>query len=458
MFFKQIQTPGLGCYSYFIGCPAAGTMMIVDPKRDIKDYLDIARQEKMKITHIFDTHVHADHMSGARELQKACGADIYIHESAPVGYKAKKVKHGDKFTFGSVEMEVLHTPGHTPNSVSFLITDTKVTNDPTMILTGDLLFVGDIGRPDLPGDEILAEQVENLYNSLHKTLAPYPDDMEVYPGHGQGSLCGKSMSSKPHSTLGQERKYNWAFQKPDFKDFKKKILGDLPLRPQSFSYIIETNVEGVPYLDLNPYREYEIDLEKVEELISKGAVVVDTRDPYAFAGGHIPGSINIEGNVKALANWLGTVIAPKTPIILLLSHKDQYRDLQVQLDRIGYDTLGCIKGGMTDWIGAGKKFVSLPIISASELSEKMKSATPPMLINVSTSEEAMHDCFDNSINLPIYDLVSTDTCPPLSNDVVVLCPSGLRAIIAASLIQKQCKTVSVLGGGLIAWEAFKESN
>lgn len=250
MFFKQVTTPGLGCFSYLIGCPLAGRMAVVDPKRDIAVYLEEAHAHGMKITHIFDTHVHADHISGARELSRATGADIYIHESAPVEYEAKKLSHGDVFDFGAAHLQVLHTPGHTPNSISLLVTDKARSEKPQMILTGDLLFVGDTGRPDLPGEEILKEQIQNLFDSLNLTLGDLPDGLEVYPAHGQGSLCGGGMSAKPHSTLGYERLANPRLRLKDFEAFSQSILSQLPMRPQSFSHIIATNLRGAPLLPL----------------------------------------------------------------------------------------------------------------------------------------------------------------------------------------------------------------
>ena len=190
MYFNQIAVPGLGCLSYVIGCPRAKAMAVIDPKRDVQDYLTIAREEGMQITHVINTHVHADHVSGDQELRLATGADIYIHESAPVEYTHKDLKEGDVFELGAAKLEILHTPGHTPNAISLLVTDMARSEEPQMLLTGDLLFVGDIGRPDLPGAEILDEQVQNLYNSLYVKLAGYPDHLEVFPAHGEGSLCG----------------------------------------------------------------------------------------------------------------------------------------------------------------------------------------------------------------------------------------------------------------------------
>ena len=193
----------------------------------------------MQITHIINTHVHADHVSGDQELRLATGADIYIHESAPVEYKHKDLKEGDVFELGAAKIEVLHTPGHTPNSISLLVTDKARSEEPEMLLTGDLLFVGDIGRPDLPGAEILDEQVENLYKSLYVKLADYPDHLEVFPAHGEGSLCGRGMSAKKSSTLGYERRANPMLQFESFEAFKKNVMSAFPVRPKSFSHIIK---------------------------------------------------------------------------------------------------------------------------------------------------------------------------------------------------------------------------
>ncbi len=219
MYFKQITVPGLGCNSYVIGCPGARQAVVVDPKRDVQEYMDISRDEGMKITHIIETHVHADHVSGNQELKSRTGADIYYSEHAPVTFDHKTLAEGDRIEFGMVKLEVLFTPGHTPNSISLLVTDKARADEPWMILTGDLLFVGAIGRPDLAGEEILEEQVRNLYHSLYEKIGQLPGHLEVYPAHGMGSLCGKGMSAKTSSTLGYEQKTQEVLRLPDFSAF-----------------------------------------------------------------------------------------------------------------------------------------------------------------------------------------------------------------------------------------------
>lgn len=310
MYFQQIVTPGLGCFSYIVGCPGAGVAAVIDPRRDIDIYLDAAQKAGMRITHIFDTHVHADHISGARELARATFADIYLHESAPVEYAAKKVRDGDKFKLGNALLRVLHTPGHTPNSISLLVTDLGRSEQPGMILTGDLLFVGDTGRPDLPGEEILNEQIRNLYDSLHKTLGGLPDWLEVYPAHGQGSLCGKGMSAKPSSTLGYERLANPRLQLSDFEAFKADIMSNLPMRPQSFSHIIAANIKGAPLLETSDAARQALSPGQVDDLRAEGAVVLDLRPATEFGVGHIPGSINVDAGPAVAINWIGAAVRP----------------------------------------------------------------------------------------------------------------------------------------------------
>lgn len=374
MYFNQIAVPGLGCLSYAIGCPAAKAMVVVDPKRDIQDYLAISREEGMQITHVINTHLHADHVSGDQELRLATGADIYIHESAPVTYRHKDLKEGDVLEIGAARLEVLHTPGHTPNSISLLVTDLVRSKEPELLLTGDLLFVGDIGRPDLPGAEILDEQVQNLYHSLYVKLADYPDHLEVFPAHGQGSLCGRGMSAKKSSTLGYERRANPMLRFASYDAFKADVTSAFPVRPKSFSHIIETNLKGADTLDACPL-EKNLTPRQFEELVADGAVIIDARDSAAFGGFHIPGSINI-GFEKQLANWVGMVIEPKSEIVLVVDDQADYDRMVTELHRIGYDLIfGYLSGGIMAWLMSGREVSQLEQTSARQLAELLEADT-----------------------------------------------------------------------------------
>lgn len=455
MFFEQFTTPGLGCFSYMTGCPLKGAAAVVDPRRDIGIYLEAAKSNRMRITHIFDTHVHADHVSGARELARATGADIYIHASAPVGYEAKKLSAGDTFDFGGVAIKILHTPGHTPNSISLLLTDVARDKDePQILLTGDLLFVGDTGRPDLPGEEILDEQIRNLYDSLNKTLGDLPDGVEIYPAHGAGSLCGGGMSAKPHSTLGYERRANPRMRLKSFADFKKDVLSYLPMRPQSFSHIIATNLKGAPLLPLHDASDPALGVAEVEALIQQGAVALDLREMLSFAAAHIPGSINVDASSPPAPNWIGTVIPPGARLVLILNNNEEYQGRLTELRRIGYDdAAGFLENGIQAWINAGKDIQSLRFVSPAELRQRLASPKPPKVLDVRSQKEFEGEKIDSAQHLPFERLLSETVCPVAKDEEsVVVCLSGYRSAIAASVLQARgCSRLSVLAGGMSAY-------
>ena len=455
MFFEQITTPGLGCYSYAIGCPTAGQMVVVDPRRDVGVYLNIAREHEMRITHIFDTHVHADHVSGAQELRALTGADICIHESAPVRYQAKKLRDGDAFSFGNVAIRVVHTPGHTPDSISLLISELARSASPARILTGDLLFVGDIGRPDLPGDQILDTQIKNLYDSLHHTLQPLPDYLEVYPAHGEGSLCGQGMSAKPFSTLGYERVANPMLLHPDFVSFKHAILSNLPMRPQSFSGIIKQNMEGAAIPPKRELAVYALSPEQICAVQNAGAVILDLRDALSYGAAHIPGSINVDFSSGPRLNWVGVAIPPGVPIALVLSSDEAFGDMCLELRRIGYDDVkGWLKGGFQAWLESGNETEGLPWLSATALRARIAAGSPPALIDVRTPREYGAGHIDGAVHLPFDRIMEAVTCPvSATEETVVVCQGGFRAGIAASMLQARgCRKLAVLSGGMDAWE------
>jgi len=462
MYFEQVTTPGLGCFSYAVGCPVAGVMCVVDPRRDTKIYLRMAEEYGMRITHIFDTHVHADHVSGAQQLRAETGATINIHESAPVKYEAQKVKHGDEFKFGNALVRILYTPGHTPNSISLLVSDLARSPLPQMILTGDLLFVGDIGRPDLPGAEILEEQTENLYNSLHKTLGQLPDYLEVYPGHGQGSLCGGGMSAKPFTTLGYERLANPMLQISDYEEFRRIILSNFPMRPQSFSGIIPGNMEKVAIIpQCEDLTAFALSPDEMDELRKAGVTLLDLRDGLSFSAAHIPGSIHVDASFSGMLNWVGMAIPPDTPLALILPSNKSFEEMRLELQRIGYDNVkGWLKGGLVDWIDEGREIRRLPHVSASALRTCLAGANPPVLVDVRTPKEFNRTHIEGAIHLPFDRIIAEDTCLGIleNREAIIICAGGFRASVAASmLLARGCANLSVLSGGMGAWEYSKDS-
>lgn len=451
MYFKQITTPGLGCFSYVIGCPAAGEMVVVDPKRDVQDYLDISREEGMKIVHVIDTHVHADHVSGAQEIKSQTGCDVMVYETSPVSYDFTPLKEGQQLVVGNAKLEVLHTPGHTPDSLSLLVTDTTRGDEPWMLLTGDVLFVGDIGRPDLVGGAKLDEQVHNLWDSLYVKFAKFPDSLEVFPAHGAGSLCGRGMSSKPSSTLGFERRHNPMLGFGDFEAFRLAMSQNFPARPKSFTHIISTNASGAPLLErcpldlaMNPY--------KFEEKMQDGAVVIDVRDAAAFAGYHIPGSLNI-GFEPSLANWVGMTVEPDADILLVVDTRDDYERMRIELHRIGYDRIyGYLSGGIQAWVYSGRPVDSLAIDSAQVLQNIQAEGKPLSLIDVRTPAEWAGGHIPGARHIPLIDILDGKFDLDENAHHLLYCAAGYRANIAASYLQKHGYwDVRSLAGGYLAW-------
>ncbi|MFO8089270.1 MAG: rhodanese-like domain-containing protein [Desulfatiglandaceae bacterium] len=452
MYFKQITVDGLGCNSYVIGCPGARQAVVVDPKRDVQDYMDISRDEGMRITHIIETHVHADHVSGNQELRSRTGAEIYFSEYAPVTFEHKKLKEGDIIEFGVVKLDILYTPGHTPNSISILVTDKTRGNFPWMILTGDILFVGSIGRPDLAGEEILEKQIKNLYDSLYEKMRRLPDYLEVFPAHGQGSLCGKGLSAKASSTLGYERETQPILKMQSFKEFHDNIAAEFPVRPKSFSHIINTNIQGAPLLERCPL-EQTLNPEQFDKIRRQGATVIDTRDTAAFGGFHIPGAINI-GFEKQMANWIGMVIDPSEEILLVVDDRDKYDKMTTELHRIGYDNiLGYLSGGMSAWISHGIPIESLSPISVQDLNEQLETEDSGVVVDIRTPEERIQGFISKSKHIPMTQILENNLDMPKNDEVILVCGSGYRANIVASRLKQDGFThVHSLAGGITAWE------
>ncbi|MBN2707077.1 MAG: MBL fold metallo-hydrolase, partial [Deltaproteobacteria bacterium] len=362
MFFQQFKVEGLGCLSYMIGCPLDGRAIVVDPKRDVEDYLNTARLNKMKITGIFETHVHADHISGAAELRHQTGAPIHIGAGSPVDYEHIPLHDGDEVRLGQTLIQVLATPGHTPNSVSLAVSDLARGAFPQMLLTGDLLFVGSIGRPDLAGGELLEEQINNAYHSIYRKLEKFPDYVEVYPAHGAGSLCGAGISAKPSSTLGFERLTN-PYLKLEFADFHKLLSQNTPHRPINFGHIINVNLHGASLLnELEPITEYQPSGCKKFLQESPDHRLVDLREATAFGGAHIPGSLNI-GLAPNSATWIGNVLKPETRLLLLAGSHQEIDRAATMFRRVGYDHIQGSVIGLNNWIMAAEGTGFLPQIT-----------------------------------------------------------------------------------------------
>jgi glyoxylase-like metal-dependent hydrolase (beta-lactamase superfamily II)/rhodanese-related sulfurtransferase len=450
MYFKQIVVEGMGCLSYVIGCPQAKAACVVDPKRDVQEYIDIARKNDMKITHIFETHVHADHVSGNMELKSRTGAEVYFMEGSPVKFDHRVVKEGDVIEFGVAKLEFLKTPGHTPYAMSILVTDQARSEDPWLVLTGDCLFVGDVGRPDLAGAELLDEQVKNLYDSLHHKLGGLPDSVEVFPAHGEGSLCGKGMSPKSSSTIGYEKRNDPVLRLPQ-SEFEKEFKQNFPERPKSFTHIIETNLNGPPLLERCPVVR-DMSPVQVKAELDRGATILDTRDTAAFGGVHIPGAINI-GFANQTANWIGMVIDPDAELVLVVTDDKAYDEMCTQLHRIGYDNIvGFLYGGIASWQEMGYPITQLWQISAATLKEKLEAKRYNNFLDVRTPAEWAAARIKEAEHFPLTALLKEAPRIPRDEEIIVTCGVGYRGNIAASFLQGEgFHHVHSLAGGMKAW-------
>ncbi len=351
-----------------------------------------------------------------------------------------------------VKIEILNTPGHTPNSISILVTDKARWDMPELILTGDLLFVGSIGRPDLAGAEVLEEQVKNLYDSLYEKMRRLPDYLEVFPAHGQGSLCGKGLSAKASSTLGYERLTQQVLKLSGFNEFHDQIAASFPVRPKSFTHIISTNAHGAPLLERCPL-EQTLNPDQFEQIRQKSATIIDTRDTASFGGFHIPGAINI-GFEKQMANWIGMVVDPSDDLLLVVDDRGKYDQMTTQLHRIGYDNIfGYLSGGMAAWISSGMPIESLSPISAQKLKQQLDNKDFGQIVDVRTPEERAQGHISDSRHVPMTNILAKSLDIPKNDEVILVCGTGYRAnIVASHLKQDGFSHVHSLAGGLTAWQ------
>lgn len=453
MLFEQLRVDGLGCYSYLIGCPAAGTACVVDPERHVGRYIQGAQENGVQITHIFDTHLHADHITGSAELADQTGADIYVHPAVQAEYPHKEVHEGEHFRFGAAELEVLETPGHTPNSISLAVVDHGRSPDVFAILTGDLLFVGDVGRPDLAGEDLLEEQVRNLYNSLYEKLARFPDWTEVYPAHGQGSLCGKGMSAKPMTTLGFERRNNPLLKGLPFADFHELMTTGFQVRPPNFAAMVEKNRLG-PILLTEAPTFAELSALQLERAVKAGARLVDTRTQTAFGAAFIPGSLNIGLSPKSV-NWLGLVLGAEADIVIIADSPADARQAAHLFRRAGYDRLiGYLGGGISGWALQGKPLDHLPQVTPASLSHVLDRYGDHVVLDVRTDGEWETGHIEGAMHVPLTTLVETGTNIDKRSHITAVCGSGYRSNIAGSLLKSLgYDHVFSLIGGMTAWAA-----
>jgi len=465
MYVKRFFEPKLAQASYVIGCQAAGEAIVIDPNRDADQYLADAESAGLVIRHVTETHIHADYLSGSRELARRAGATLYLSDEGDENWKygfvgdgnVKLVKDGDRITVGNVRIDVVHTPGHTPEHIAFLVTDGAAADEPIAAATGDFIFVGDVGRPDLLERAAhikgtMEVGARTLFRSLQK-FSSRPDWLQVWPGHGAGSACGKGISAIPHSTLGYERRFNWAFQITDEQEFVDAVLAGQPEPPKYFAEMKRLNKEG-PRI-LGSFRAPErLGAGAFAAHVAAGAPIVDTRDAASFAVGHVPGTLCIPQN-GSFTTWAGWLLPYSREFYLIVDEhagphvESVVRDLaMIGLDRIG----GWFDASVVSaWAEAGRPLGTIPQITVGDLQQSLRHGAVT-LIDIRNQTEWNAGHIDGARHIPLGYLGDRLDEVPREKPIVLQCASGARSMIGSSLLRTYgIEQVINLTGGINDW-------
>lgn len=454
MFFKHVYDKTLAQASYMIGCQETGEAIVIDAQRDVDVYLGIAQENNLQITHIAETHIHADFLCGSRELAAVTGATLYLSDEGGDDWQYQfphtGLKHGDKIKVGNLVLEVLHTPGHTPESISFLLTDHPATDQPVMIFTGDFIFVGDIGRPDLleKAAGIAGTQkkgARQLYQSL-QAFAALPAYVQVWPGHGAGSACGKAIGAVPSSTVGYEKIRNWAFHYDnDEQGFVDDVLDGQPEPPKYFAMMKHLNKVKRPLLVEVP-KYAKLTADEFRSAYQKGLKVIDTRNKTEFAGGYIPGSLNIQGN-NSFATWMGWQIDYQEQFILV-ADDHQIENLARKLMRIGMDN---VFGYIADIEAVGIELESADVIDIEEFKSHI-GKDDVQLLDVRGENEHKAGHIEGAEHLFVGTLQDRLDRIDRDKQVVIHCQAGDRSTIAYSILKRNgIERVKNYAGGMKEW-------
>ena len=459
MYFEQFYLGCLAHASYMVG--SEGVAAVVDPQRDVEIYLKAARENNLRIGHVIETHLHADFVSGHRELAARTGAGIYVGARAGAQFPHIAVSQDDEIQFGRCRLRFLETPGHTLESICVLVTDLDRSPEPFAVLTGDTLFIGDVGRPDLSPGHTPQQLAGLLYDSLHRQLLRLPDNVQVYPAHGAGSLCGRQMSSERSSTIGEQRLANYALRAASRDEFVHLLTDALPERPAYFTRDAEINRTGAAPLDeLPPLAQLSPDaLLHVQE---SGAIVLDTRPQAQFGAGHIPGSVNIPLSGQ-FASWAGALLGLETDIVLVAEdaaddaaeNLDRVTESRMRLARVGIErVVGYLAGGIDAWVRASQPVEQLTHITVQDLDRLVRETADLQIADVRRSGEWEEGHIDGALLLPLNQFATAMQQLDPARPVAVHCKSGYRSSIAASLLQRAgFRQVTNVTGGFDAWVA-----
>jgi len=451
MFIKQLYTDCLSEAAYFI--ESEGEAVVIDPLRDIEEYVLLAKERNATIKYIFETHFHADFVSGHIDLSRATGAPIIYGPRSETRFKATIAVDGQQFRIGKLTLTVLHTPGHTIESTCYLLADER---GDYAIFTGDTLFAGDVGRPDLIDNGTSKEEMASmLYDSIQSKILPLADDVLVYPAHGAGSSCGKNIQNKTHSTIGEEKRTNIALQQESREAFVKTVSEGLVLPPTYFPMNAKINKEGYESLETVFKKGLKaLPVQQFRQLMDENAIVLDTRDAAEFVDGFIPGSIFI-GLEGKFAEWAGSLLSFDSPIILLTA-EGQERETIVRLARVGFSNIeGFLKGGYQAWKEAGEKNDMIVVVEADELAMDIPFDENLIVVDVRREVEFADGHVKDAVNIPLANMVDPASMAQIedNDNLYLYCSTGFRSTIAASLLKRQGihNLRNVVGG----WEKIK---
>jgi hydroxyacylglutathione hydrolase len=448
MYFEQFYLGCLAHASYMLD--SEGEAAVVDPQRDVDIYLKAAAERGLKITHIFETHLHADFVSGHVELARRTGAKIYISEKAEAAFPHEALHDGSEIRLGRVRITSLETPGHTPESMCLVLTDEEKSPQPWAVLTGDTLFIGDVGRPDLAKSHTPQQLAGMLYDSLHGKLLKLADSVLVYPAHGAGSLCGRNMRAERSSTIGTERLSNYALQIKSRDEFIRQMTENLPARPDYFLEDAQINRTGASPLGELPALP-PISPRQLKQLLEQGVFVLDVRPNADFAAAHVPGSVNIALSGQ-FASWAGTIMGLNAHPVLIADSPEQYAEARMRLARVGIeDPQGFLEGGVSAWQQAGFAAAQLPQMTAQELHERLQ-VNGLQLLDVRREPEwqAGHIAQAEWFPLDRFKVSAPDIDP--AAPLAVHCQGGYRSMIACSLLRRAgIENVINVTGGFDAW-------
>jgi hydroxyacylglutathione hydrolase len=456
MLVRQFVIDGLGHLSTLIADESAGVAAVIDPRRDVDVYLDAAADAGVRISHVFETHLHNDYVSGGRELAAITGATQVIGAGAELQYDHRPARNGDSFDLGSLTMTAVDTPGHTPEHVAYAVADRSRAREPIVLFTGGSLLVGSVGRTDLLGEEHAIPFAQSMFRSLHEAILTHEDFVTVYPTHGAGSLCSTDIAATPWTTIGFERRHNPMLQARDFDFFARRLLHGQPTVPRYFARMRPLNQAGPTPIGRVPEAR-PLDAAAFGAAVGAGSLVVDLRSPAEHALGHIPGSVSIPAG-SSFGTWLGWVVDPDRPLVLILAAADQWDDAIRQALRVGYERVeGHLHGGFRTWVESGGTVESNGRLTVDQLADQLgRGPDAPLVVDVRQASEYASGHVPGSVHINAGSLGDRLADLPRDRPIATICASGYRSSVAASLLRSAgFADVSWVAEGLPAWQAHR---